>query len=87
MFIPHSFKKLNAHQKVRIPTTRDIYKRVGPRQLMSFADGQLADFGRNKIDRLMQSELDYQSYLRSLASQPPPPDVSGDGTVVDAPDA
>lgn len=53
--IVHPKKQLNKFEHFRIPRNKDLYARVGNREVPIHSDGQTADFNSRKIDALAKS--------------------------------
>lgn len=53
--IVHPKKQLNKFEHFRIPRNKDLYARVGNREVPMHSDGHMADFNSRKIDALAKS--------------------------------
>lgn len=51
----HPKKQLNKFEHFRIPSNKDLFARVGNREVPMHSEGQIADFNSRKIDALAKS--------------------------------
>lgn len=56
-------KKLNKFQQRCIPRNKDLFARVGSREMPMHDDGQTADFNGRLIDNLAGSISDYETQM------------------------
>lgn len=80
IMIVHPKKQLNKFEHFRIPSNKDLYARVGNREVPMHSDGQIADFNSRKIDALAKSldmaeEAFYHQQLKER-QMPSDPDTS-----------
>lgn len=59
--MPHVCKKLklNKFRQVSLPSNKDLFMRVGKRQLPEMQDGQVADFNTDTMSSLTSLEAQY----------------------------
>lgn len=56
-------KKLNKFKQVRIPRNKDLFARIGGRDLPMHSDGHTADFNTRQIDKLQAQIDDYETQM------------------------
>lgn len=68
--------QLNKFQQRSIPRNKDLFARVGSRELPMHDDGQVADFNGRFVDRLSASVHDFESQMLRESQMPSDTDTS-----------
>lgn len=61
--------KLTAFRPVRVPKVKDIFKRIGYRNLPTPQDGLTADYSRNPLEHFDRETQNYNHYLYDVYAQ------------------
>lgn len=69
-------KKLNIFQQRSIPRNKDLFARVGAREIPMHEDGQVADFNGRLIDSLAGSISDFETQMLRDNQMPSDTDTS-----------
>lgn len=69
-------KKLNKFQQVRIPRNKDLFARIGGRDIPMHSDGQTADFNTRLVDKISAELNDYESQMLRESQMPSDTDTS-----------
>lgn len=69
-------KKLNRFKNVRIPRNKDLFARIGGRNIPMHQDGQVADFNTRPVDILSSQLADYESQMLRKSQMPSDTDTS-----------
>lgn len=63
-------KKLNKFKQVRIPRNKDLFARIGGRNIPMHQDGQVADFNTRTVDLVSAQLADYESQMLRESQMP-----------------
>lgn len=80
-------KKLNRFKNVRIPRNKDLFARIGARDIPMHSDGATADFNSRLVDKLSAQLSDYESQMLRESQMPSDTDTSPQLDASDAPDS
>lgn len=69
-------KKLNKFKQVRIPRNKDLFARIGGRDIPMHQDGQVADFNTRTVDIVSAQLADYESQMLRESQMPLSTDTS-----------